>query len=358
MSFNTFKDKNILITGHTGFKGSWLSLWLNYLGANVVGFSIDEVGEISNYRISHIDKLINDKRGDIASKNEISKVIKDFKPDFIFHLAAQSLVRESYKFPLKTMMTNAIGSANILDSLRDIDQKIVIVMITSDKVYDNVEWNWGYREDDTIGGKDPYSSSKGMAELAIKCYLNSYFKLKENKIAIGVARAGNVIGGGDWAKDRIVPDCMTAWSINQQVEIRNPSATRPWQHVLEPLSGYLKLAESLYHESNHGEVFNFGPSSDQTYSVQDLLVEMAKHWDKVSWNHSKLDNAIFHEAGLLKLNCDKALALLKWRPTLNFEETVKYTVDWYKTFYKDGGSMQNFSISQIEDFMGKMNYAN
>jgi CDP-glucose 4,6-dehydratase len=223
-------------------------------------------------------------------------------------------------------------------------------MVTSDKAYDNVEWVWGYRETDRLGGKDPYSASKGMAELAIRSYVDSFFNTTDPNIKVGIARAGNVIGGGDWAVDRIVPDCMKAWAKGSAVDIRNPHATRPWQHVLEPLSGYLCLAENLYENSkSYGEAYNFGPSSDQNYSVSQLIDEMSKYWDQIIWNDISNNKNHVHEAGLLKLNCDKASFDLGWRPALQFEETVRMTVDWYKSYYQNQKqSMYDFTVSQIE----------
>ena len=248
------------------------------------------------------------------------------------------------------MTTNAIGTANVLESLRNLYKKVIAIMITSDKAYDNVEWIWGYRETDRLGGKDPYSASKGMAELAIRSYIESFFNSKKSNVRIGIARAGNVIGGGDWAVDRIVPDCMEAWANSKTVNIRSPYATRPWQHVLEPLSGYLCLGKNLYLSSqNHGEAYNFGPPADQNYPVSELINEMSKYWDQIKWNDVSTDKEHVHEAGLLKLNCDKALSDLKWHSTLDLEETVRMTVEWYKDFYQNPSkSMYDFTISQIE----------
>ena len=227
-------------------------------------------------------------------------------------------------------------------------------MITSDKVYDNQEWTWGYRENDKIGGKDPYSASKGMAEFAINTYYDSFFSQKSKNVAVGIARAGNVIGGGDWAKDRIIPDCIRAFSLNKKVIIRNPNATRPWQHVLEPLSGYLTLAKSLYNNNSKGEAYNFGPNPNQNYSVLELINEMSSYWENVKWKNKKVKKDNFHEASLLKLNCDKALSDLNWSPTLSFEETVKMTVEWYKKFYQNPNeSTYDFTVSQINYFTKK-----
>jgi len=294
-----FRNKTVLVTGHTGFKGSWLSTWLHNLGANVVGVSNDIVSMPSNFSVSGVPTFIEDRRLDIRDLDAVKSLIEDIQPDFVFNLAAQALVRRSYENPLETMTTNAIGSANVLESLREINKKVSVVMITSDKAYDNVEWAWGYRETDRLGGKDPYSASKGMAELAIRSYVESFFKSSGCNIRIGIARAGNVIGGGDWALDRIVPDCMRAWANGDIVDIRSPLATRPWQHVLEPLSGYLCLARDLYlYDKHNGEAYNFGPPADQNYSVSELIDEMSKSWKQIKWNDvSNKDNV--YESDLL-----------------------------------------------------------
>ena len=350
-----FKNKRVLVTGHTGFKGSWLCIWLNYLGAKIFGLSDSEVSNPSNYLVSSVSDFIEDNRFDIRDSGKVKSLINEVQPDFIFHLAAKALVKPSYQNPIDTFSTNVIGTINILDSLRSINKKIIAVMITSDKVYENVEWPWGYRENDQLGGKDPYSSSKSMAELSISSYLNSFFRTQDinPNIKIGIARAGNVIGGGDWASDRIVPDCIRAWASKKEVHIRNPNSTRPWQHVLEPLSGYLTLAKSLdLKDKDHGEAYNFGPSADQNFSVNKLIAEMSKYWKEVKWKDVSKTNNHLHEAGLLKLNCDKALLNLGWQPTLQFHETVKMTIEWYKIYYQNTNkSMHNFTIDQINFFM-------
>jgi CDP-glucose 4,6-dehydratase len=352
MTKNIYKGKTVLITGHTGFKGSWLSLWLVYLGAKVVGVSNNELSEPSIFSVSEISSVIEDHRLDVRDADAIKTLVERTKPDFLFHLAAQALVLPSYESPLETMTTNAIGTANVLDALRILDKKVVAVMITSDKVYDNVEWVWGYRETDCLGGRDPYSASKGMAELVIRSYVESFFNSPDSNVRIGIARAGNVIGGGDWAVDRIVPDCMEAWAKGETVDIRSPHATRPWQHVLEPLSGYLCLAEALYmSEKHHGEAYNFGPSAGQNFSVSKLIDEMSKHWDQIKWNDVSKNEGRVHEAGLLKLNCDKSLSDLEWHSALGFEETIKMTVEWYKEYYQhQNQSMYDFTIGQIEAY--------
>tara|TARA_B110000977_G_C11089312_1_gene496080 strand:+ start:4801 stop:5898 length:1098 start_codon:yes stop_codon:yes gene_type:complete len=346
-----YNNKKVLITGHSGFKGSWLAIWLNLLGANTLGISDKEVSRPNHFRVANLKRFINSEWIDIVDTKKTIKAVKKFDPDFIFHLAAQPLVYSSYADPVHTIKTNSIGTLNILEALRHIKKKVITVFITSDKVYDNLEWIWGYREIDKLGGKDPYSGSKAMAELAIKSYTASFFNKKNNNKIIGVARAGNVIGGGDWAKNRIVPDCIKAWSSNLSVDIRNPHSTRPWQHVLEPLSGYLVLGAYLTKKKN-GAVYNFGPSSDQNHSVKSLINEMKKSWDKVSWKDTSRSKDKFSESALLKLNCDKALTELNWKPVLTFEETIKFTVEWYKKYYEDASkSMLENSEQQLVNYI-------
>tara|TARA_B110000008_G_scaffold279993_1_gene330406 strand:- start:11796 stop:12893 length:1098 start_codon:yes stop_codon:yes gene_type:complete len=349
---NFLKDKTVLVTGHTGFKGSWLSSWLISIGARVVGISIDVPSEPSNYKASNLERHIEDHRIDICDFDKISKVVSKCQPDYVFHLAAQALVLASYEFPFETIKTNALGSVSILEAVRKLNKQVNVIMITSDKVYDNVEWTWGYRENDKLGGKDPYSASKGMAELGINTYIHSFFNKPESNIRIAIGRAGNVIGGGDWALDRIVPDCMKAWSSGIDVSIRNPHATRPWQHVLEPLSGYISLARFLEKNNDiNGEAYNFGPNANQSHSVSELIGEMGRHWENIRWNNNSHEEKSFHEASLLKLNCDKALHHIDWKPSLHFDETVKMTVEWYKTYYQNKNqSMFQYTIKQIEEY--------
>ena len=347
MNLSEFKAKKVLVTGHTGFKGSWLSLWLSILGAEVIGFSDKLVSNPSHFEF--VKNLVHyDLRGDIRSFDSINKVITSHQPDYVFHLAAQPIVRTSYLEPLVTWDTNLFGTLNVLESLRNLKNQCCAVLITSDKCYDNLEWTWGYRENDKLGGPDPYSASKGAAELAINSYVKSFFSEKETNIRIASARAGNVIGGGDWAENRIVPDCIKAWSKGEIVNLRYPNSTRPWQHVLEPLSGYLALALSLKSNSTlHGEPFNFGPISAESKSVLNLVQEMSIYWNKVNWR-TFAENESFHESALLKLNCDKALNLLNWRSFLSFEETIELTVGWYKNFFENPIEIVNLSKKQIE----------
>ena len=349
---NHYKGANVLVTGHTGFKGGWLCQWLIHLGAKVSGISINVPSEPSHFISANLNNKMQDYRLDINDNEKLKKLIYKIQPDYVFHLAAQALVRISYESPIETISTNAIGSANVLDALRALEKKVVAVMITSDKVYDNVEWLWGYRETDRLGGKDPYSASKGMAEMAIRSFVESFLNSKDSKVTVGIARAGNVIGGGDWALDRIVPDCIKAWSKSETVSIRSPASTRPWQHVLEPLSGYLLLGSLLAQRKvSNGEAYNFGPPAYQNYSVRSLIEEMSKFWDNVKWTDDSQINMNLHEAALLKLNCDKALSDLNWTSTLNFKETVQMTIEWYKAFYEGGeGAMYDFTLAQISEY--------
>jgi len=351
---SVFRGKKVLITGHTGFKGSWLSIWLAQLGADVVGVSLEYQTTPSHFDAANLNECIGSHFFDIKEVKRLTKLIEDTQPDYIFHLAAQALVRRSYLNPLETWHTNTIGTANLLESLRGYTKKVVVIMVTSDKSYDNLEWVWGYRETDALGGADPYSASKGAAELVIKSYTKSFFPANGN-VSIGVGRAGNVIGGGDWAEDRIVPDSIRASALNQKVLLRNPISTRPWQHVLEPLSGYLALAIELSKNSqHHGEAFNFGPPAQQNHSVGELVNEMAKYWDKIQWEDVSSDYGGPYESGLLKLNCDKALHYLKWQAVWDFESTVRETVLWYRAYYSNPkSSVKKFSEDQIVTYTQK-----
>ena len=346
-----FLNKKVVVTGHTGFKGSWLTAWLKIMGADVIGISLDEPEPISHFQFAKIFDGIEDCRIDIRDANKIKQKIIDASPDFLFHLAAQPIVGRSYEDPLETWNTNVMGTINILESLRYVKNECTAVIITSDKCYDNVEWEWGYRENDTLGGPDPYSASKGAAEIAIRSYFKSYFKDPDNGIRIASARAGNVIGGGDWAESRIVPDCVQAWSQNETVGLRNPASTRPWQHVLEPLGGYLVLASELSKNDDiHGEAFNFGPPAHQNHNVLSLVEEMSLHWNQVKWEKPKEAKDAFYESGLLKLNCDKALHLLNWQAVLSFSETVKLTTEWYMNYYESPENISSVTDSQIIEY--------
>lgn len=348
-----YKNKKILITGHTGFKGSWLTVWLIKMGANVIGVSKDVPTQPSMHTELGLADKIRHYIEDVRDLEAMRRIIHEEAPDFIFHLAAQAIVSTSYKDPVETFSTNVIGTMNILEVLKDYKKSCIAVMITSDKCYDNVEWIWGYRETDALGGKDIYSGSKGAAELVIKSYYHSFFQ-KNHPVKIGIGRAGNVIGGGDWAKDRIIVDCMIAWSERRKVEIRSPNATRPWQHVLEPLSGYLHLGSSLLNNDKlHGEAFNFGPKSEQNRNVVDLLSELSKYWgfNKADDSFELTANIAFHEAGLLKLNCDKASFYLKWESNLQYSETIRLVSQWYYEYYRGNRhDMYSMTLNQISEY--------
>ncbi|MCD0486943.1 CDP-glucose 4,6-dehydratase [Pedobacter sp. MC2016-14] len=348
-----YKDKKVLVTGHTGFKGGWLCLWLKSMGAEVFGISDEVYTSPSLFEVAGLEREMTSQLADIRDLEQMKKLIQEIKPDFLFHMAAQPIVKKAFEEPVDTFTTNIIGTANILEALRVADFPCIAVMITSDKCYDNVEWVWGYRETDHLGGKDPYSASKGAAELIIKTYYHTYFK-KDQRIKMSSVRAGNVIGGGDWADSRIVPDCFRAWASGEKVIIRSPDATRPWQHVLEPLSGYLRTGELLAATEGkiNGEAYNFGPPTDQNYTVLDLLKELALNWNEEDKDILQIEDAKFPESGLLKLNIDKALYDQQWTPTLNFKETAAFTSDWYKHYYQEGPeSMLDFTGKQIDAYI-------
>ena len=349
-----FYNKRIIITGHTGFKGSWLTFWLNSLGAKVMGISNNKKSKPSIFDVLQIKKKIKHKTLDIKEINKLKKLIKDYKPDYIFHLAAQALVKKSYKDPLNTFHTNSIGTLNLLDSLKDLKKNCSVILITSDKSYKNLEIKRGYNENDILGGDDPYSASKACAELIIQSYFKSFFKLNKN-IYLGVARAGNVVGGGDWSEDRLVPDCVRSWSKNKKVLLRNPSSTRPWQHVFEAVGGYLIFAAKLKNNRKlNNQAINFGPNSNYSNSVLKLVKEMKKNWTKVSWKIDKKNVFRDHESNLLKLNCSKAKKILKWSTILSFKETSKLTSLWYKRYYSNKKKIIPFSKIQLDLFQQLM----
>jgi CDP-glucose 4,6-dehydratase len=350
---NHYAGKKVLITGNTGFKGSWLTVWLLKLGAKVYGLSKDIPTSPAMYKELKLNKRIKHHNCDIRELNSVTQIIGEISPDIIFHLAAQPLVSKSFENPSETLSTNIMGTANVLEALRCLDIKCVSIFITSDKCYDNVEWPWGYKETDMLGGKDIYSGSKGAAELIINSYYHTYFNSENSNVKIASVRAGNVIGGGDWAQDRIVPDCMRAWNLGETVEIRSPNATRPWQHVLEPLSGYLTLGQKIANELDfNGQSYNFGPNSQYNHSVINLLDDLFLRWD-VDEKHEAYKitgNLKFHEASLLKLNCDKALMDLKWHSTLKYDELLEFTSAWYYEYYHEKPDMYDYTIKQISKF--------
>jgi CDP-glucose 4,6-dehydratase len=350
---NIYHGKRVLITGHTGFKGTWLTSWLLRLNAIVAGISDGVPTKPSMFEELKISEKIESHIIDIRDLEKIKFIVKSFEPDFIFHLAAQSLVSVSYHDPIQTLSTNVLGTANILEALRMARFDCVAVIVTSDKCYENFEWVWGYKESDPLGGKDVYSASKGAAELVFNAYYHSFFKKSTSRVLIASGRAGNVIGGGDWAKDRIVADCARSWANGIAVEIRSPASTRPWQHVLEPLSGYLALGAELFRNRRlNGESFNFGPRSEQSKNVLELIQDLSGYWESFNSTtaYNVIPNSDYSEAGLLKLNCDKAIHLLKWRGSLNYRQCVKFTSEWYVNYYNRSKDMSSFTGQQIQDY--------
>ena len=353
---NIFKGKKVIVTGHTGFKGSWLSLWLNILGAKVIGLSIDIPSNPSHFKVTKLQNKINHRKIDIRNLKILKKTFKKHQPDYVFHLAAQSLVKKSYLHPIYTWETNTFGTLNILESLKELKKKCIVVLITSDKSYRNLEIKRGYKEEDILGGKDPYSASKASAELVIQSYINSFFQITKTKVFIGIARAGNVIGGGDWSENRLIPDCVKSWSRNKKVLLRNHNSTRPWQHVLEAIGGYLKLAISLNKNKKlHGEAFNFGPNDTKNYKVIYLVKLMKKYWKKVSWRVINKNRKGFYESNLLKLNCNKAKIKLKWKCVLSFKENINMVADWYKNYYSKPRNIYEISFNQIKQYEKLLN---
>lgn len=336
--FNAFyRGKRVLVTGHTGFKGSWLSIWLHELGAEVVGVAHAPFTERDNYVLSGIGKKIKaDLRADIRDCERLKEIFREYQPEIVFHLAAQPLVRLSYDIPVETYETNVMGTIHVLEAIRATESVKVGVMITTDKCYENKEQIWGYRENEPMGGYDPYSSSKGAAEIAINSWRRSFFNPKDygtkHHVSISSVRAGNVIGGGDWALDRIIPDCIKALEANLPIEIRSPRAIRPWQHVLEPLSGYMLLAQKMWDEpTNYSEGWNFGPRTESITPVWDVAMEVVKEYGSGELKDLSDPNAL-HEAKLLMLDISKAKFQLGWEPRMNIHQCIALTIDWYKRY--------------------------
>ncbi len=333
-----YKNKNVLITGHTGFKGSWLALWLNKMGANVFGFALKN--EDSPNHIDLLNIPIKQKYGDIRVLGELQNYLKEIQPDIVFHLAAQALVKKSYLDPIETYSTNVMGTLNVFEACKKTPSVKAIVNVTSDKCYENQEWHWGYRENEPMGGFDPYSASKACSEILTSSYRNSYFNIDNYKstheVLVASGRAGNVIGGGDWAADRLIPDIVKATSRNEVVKIRNPKATRPWQHVLEPLSGYLTLGWKLLNQNkDYAEAWNFGPDMQSNLPVNEIAELSKKQWNDIQIEFSKDPNDQ-HEAHLLMLECSKANKLLKWKPVWGIDRTLEKTIGWYRDYYNSG----------------------
>jgi CDP-glucose 4,6-dehydratase len=355
-----WKNKRVLVTGHTGFKGSWLSLSLQKLGANLVGLSLDPPTNPNLFSVARVSSDMIDLRCDIRENSSVKDIFKEYQPEIIFHMAAQPLVRYSYINPVETYETNFMGTLNILEAIREIGTVKSAVMITTDKCYENKERLEGYKEDEPMGGFDPYSSSKGAAELLISSYRNSYFPLKnfsDHMVGLASARAGNVIGGGDWAEDRLVPDILNSLTSDQKVKVRSPFAIRPWQHVLEPVFGYLRLAENLaLNGKEFSEGWNFGPSQEDAKSVEWIVDSLVTLWGEgAGWTLDEDPSP--HEASYLKLDCSKALERLKWGPILSMEEALKWIVEWQKC-YDNGSDMRKICFDQIDTFMKKIRILN
>jgi len=349
-----YSGKKVFLTGHTGFKGAWMLKTLKILGAEVKGYALAPQTTNDLYHLIDGDNICDSVIADLRDRETLKKSVLEFQPDFVFHLAAQPLVRLSYEIPSETFEVNAIGTANLLDAIRLLDKKCSIVLITTDKVYHNNEWDYPYRENDRLGGYDPYSASKACAELVIDSYRNSFFnkaKLDLHQKGIAVGRAGNVIGGGDWSKDRLIPDIAKALTNGEKVLVRNPQSVRPWQHVLEPVIAYLILGGKLSKEPyKFGDSYNFGPYGTDALPVQNMLELAIKSWGSGGYSIEKLENQP-HEAGLLKLDISKAISELAWRPKLNANLAVQTTISWYKTFTESKSSIDSFTAQQILDYL-------
>ena len=352
-----FHDKTVFVTGHTGFIGSWLSFWLSTIGANVIGYSSGIPTNPSNFDILDLKNKIKHYTGDINDQENLQSVISQNKPEIIIHLAAQSLVTNSYENPVNTIQTNVMGTVNLLEAIRHTSSVNVCVVMTSDKCYDNKEINYAYKETDPLGGHDPYSASKGAAEIVTTSYRNSFFnptKIHEHHVGLSTVRAGNVIGGGDWAKNRLVSDCVNALSKNESILIRNPNAVRPWQHVLEPISGILCLIQKMWDDPiNYSQAWNFGPiTSNPIIPVSELVSKIISKWGTGHW--SDISNTTSqHEAHLLMLDSTKANQHLKWNPIYSIDEAITETINWYAEYFKHSHNIQDFTLKQIYDYIQK-----
>jgi CDP-glucose 4,6-dehydratase len=348
-----WRGKRVLVTGHTGFKGSWLSLWLSQLGAHVTGYSLAPPTTPSNFVISRIEERLRASiEADVRDLDAITNCVSKYQPEVVFHMAAQPLVRQSYQNPVETFQTNVIGTVNVLEAIRRHPSAKAVVVITSDKCYENREWPWGYRENEPMGGHDPYSSSKGCTELVAASYRSSYFSpdtYPRHGVGLATVRAGNVIGGGDWSADRLIPDLLSAYAQRKELVIRNPTATRPWQFVLEPLGGYLSLAEHLYNDgSSYAEAWNFGPREDDVLSVEALINRLSAHLDG-GIQYRICPDPNLHEAMLLKLDCSKVAVRMNWRPRTSINDALRLIADWQNSLLI-GQDMQAVSLAQIHAF--------
>ena len=350
-----FKDKRVLITGHTGFKGAWLSLWLNKLKSKVYGLSRSVPTEPSLFKILKLEETVESYWTDIRDLEAVQEVINKVKPDVVFHTAAQALTNVALENPVETFSTNIMGTVNMLESVRGYDRPCAVVLVTSDKCYENKEWKWGYRENDRIGGKDPYSASKGGSEIVIHSYYHSYFK-NEHNVRVASVRAGNIIGGGDWSAQRLIPDCVKAWMNNQPVIIRSPDSVRPWQHIFEPLYGYLLVAKELIaNPALNGEAYNFGPNPQEVKKVVEVVDAFSKHSNiDVSKPYEIRQTLNSKEHTFLKLSYDMALHDLNWSPVVNFQKGVQLTADWYDNYYNKTGNGKmgevEFSLKQLAEY--------
>jgi CDP-glucose 4,6-dehydratase len=349
MDLQFWKDKKILLTGHTGFNGSWLSVWLKELGANVIGYSLPPPTNPSLFELANVAQGMCSITGDVRDLDHLKSVSQKYAPEILIHMAAQSLVVKSHKDPYGTYTTNVLGTLNVLETVRHSDSIKVVIIITSDKCYKNNEWVWGYREDDSLGGIDPYSNSKACAELITSAYRDSYFKKANTSfkdVAVATVRAGNVIGGGDWAENRLIPDVMQSLASNNRITIRNPNSIRPWQFVMEPLDGYLTLAERLWsHGAEYAEGWNFGPDESDAQTVSQIVEKLGQLWGThVAWE--ELHQPYPQEANYLKLDCSKARKKLKWAPKLDLDTTLKWVVEWYKS-YNNAEDVEKLTKSQV-----------
>ena len=349
---NALSGKTVLVTGHTGFKGSWLCIWLNQLGARVLGYALEPYTDKDNFTVARVESKVTSNIGDIADYGKLKRVFDDYQPEIVFHMAAQPLVRLSYKQPKSTYDTNVGGTVNLLECCRLTDSVKVIINVTSDKCYENKEWVWGYRENDPVGGYDPYSSSKACSEIITSAYRSAFFDAVEHGKAISTVRAGNVIGGGDWREDRLVPDCVKSLQSNEPIRVRSPMSVRPWQHVLEPLYGYLLLASKMYQDrQRYSGAWNFGPDHKSAITVEELVKTLIGHWGRGDYKDiSRAESREPHETRMLFLDISKAITDLGWIPILTISEAIEYTVSWYKASDVD----YDFCVGQINAYVGKL----
>lgn len=347
-----YKGKKVLITGHTGFKGAWLSKILIGMGADVCGYALMPQYDENIYSIIELDKSMNSEIGDIRDLINLKKIFDKYSPEIVFHLAAQPIVRDSYLEPVYTYETNVMGTVNVLESIRTSGKVKSAIIVTTDKVYKNNEWCWGYRETDELNGFDPYSNSKSCAELVTSSYIKSFFS--ESDVKVSTVRAGNVIGGGDFSKDRIIPDCIRSAIKNESIIVRNPYSTRPYQHVLEPLIAYLLIAKEQFDNKNLADVYNIGPNDQDCLQTGELVDLFCKVWGEQSWEHKSTEFSP-HEANFLKLDCSKIKNNLKWTPMIDIKKAVNLTVDWHKG-YKDGQNVNILMENQIKDYLNELNF--